>query len=104
MPSSHSSARSTTSTRAGRRLGFDLQLPQEVRSRFKSGSHVRRSDPGLLESFQQARATSLSMCRAAMVTARFNLRCRQTPAFSIVTGGPVNKAFGDIIAVSAVCP
>jgi hypothetical protein len=30
-----------------------------------------------------------------------NLRRRQTPAFSIVTGGPVNEAFGDIIAIAS---
>src|SRR5208282_157969 len=31
----------------------------------------------------------------------FDLRRRQTPSFSIVTGGPVNEAFGDIIAIAS---
>jgi hypothetical protein len=89
-----------TWARQGRRLGFDRQLPQEDRCRFKGRSNIGRSDSRFLEGFQPARAIAQHVpCGDG--DRPLDLRCGQTPAFSVITGGPVNKAFGNIIAVAS---
>src|SRR5208282_2178121 len=100
MPSSRRWTLSMTSVRQAILSASICNCRKEVRGRFESGSHVRRIDPGLLERFQQARAIAQHVpCSDGHRP--FDLRRRQTPSFSIVIGGPVNEAFGDIIAIAS---